>query len=101
MHIQRLKLKSINLLFLLPRGACAPSVSPPTVKLLVCPISRSHCYSLPPPEIVLGYYVIRLESFNIIVMYYLNINNMSSFYLFVFLFLFYMFICIYFTNVKA
>jgi hypothetical protein len=33
---------------LLPRGPCAPSVSPPTVKLLVCPISRNHWYSLPP-----------------------------------------------------
>ena len=46
-------------------------------------------------EIVLGFYVIRLEivlgsyvkslkSFNIIVMYYLNINKMSCFYLFIY-----------------
>jgi len=88
---------------LLPRGPCAPSVSPPIVKLLVCPLSRSHWYSLPPLEIVLGSYVIRLgivlgsyvKSFNIIVMYYSNINKMSCFYFFVLLFLFYMFFCIY------
>ena len=51
----------------LPRGPCAPSVSPPTVKLLVCrPISRSHWYSLPPSsslEITLGSYVIRLQHY--------------------------------------
>ena len=34
---------------LVPKGPCAPSVSPPIVKLLVCPISRSHWYNLPPP----------------------------------------------------
>ena len=33
---------------LLPRGPLGPSVSPPTVKLLVCPISWSHWYNLPP-----------------------------------------------------
>jgi len=79
---------------LLPRGPCAPSVSPPTVKPLVCPLSRSHWYSLLPLEIVLGSYVIKLgivlgsyvkslKSFNIIGMYYSNINEMSCFYLFI------------------
>jgi len=66
-------------------------VSPPTVK-----------FSLTPLKIVLGSYLIRLgivlgshvKSFNITVMYYSNTNEMSCFYLFVFLFLFYMFICI-------
>jgi len=48
----------------------------------------------PPREIVLGSYVKNLKSFNIIVMYYSNINEMSCFYFFVFLFLFYIFICI-------
>jgi len=33
---------------LLRRGPCAPSVSPPTVKLLVCPISWSHWYIISP-----------------------------------------------------
>jgi len=60
-------------------------ISPPTVKLLVCPISRSHWYILPPLEIILGSYVKMSCS---------NINKMSCIYLFVFLFLFYMFICI-------
>jgi len=88
---------------LLPRGPCAPSVSPPIVKLMVRPLSRSHWYSLPPLEIVLGSYVIKLgivlgsyvKSFNITVMHYSNINRMRCFYLFVFLFMFYMFFCIY------
>jgi len=43
---------------------------------------------------VLGSYVISLKSFNIIVMYYSNINKMSCFYFFVFFFPFY-FICLF------
>ena len=64
---------------LLPRGPCAPSVSPPTVL-------GSYVIRL---EIVLGSYV---KSFNIIVMYFSNISKMSCFYYF-FSFYFF-FICL-------
>jgi len=90
---------------LFPSCPCAPAnvvffCPSPLLSLHQWPETLVYLTPLP-LEIVLGSYVISLKSFNIIVMYCSYIKIMSCFYLFVFLFLFCIFICINFTNLKA